>query len=65
MKRTKSEIAKGKSRDSKGKFVKKEKEEKENIICISTHPRIEGELSKNAIEFFLTQIRRARERKRL
>jgi len=57
----KSEVAKQKHRDEKGRFVKRG----ESVYCVSTYPKGKGYPSKNCIKYFEYMIRKNRERERL
>ena len=52
----KSQVAKQKHRDERGRFVK----ENESIYCVSLNPH--SKISRDAIKYFEFMIKRARER---
>lgn len=53
----KSEVAKQRHRDEKGKFTKTN----ESTYCISTSPKPKGYPSKNCIKYFESMIKKRRE----
>ena len=54
----KSQIAKQRERNAKGRFVKKG----ESVYCVSTYPKPKGHPSKNCIKYFEYMINKARDR---
>lgn len=55
----KSQIAKQRERNAKGRFVKKG----ESVYCVSINPH--SKISKNAIKYFEFMIKKSREQNRL